>query len=195
MIDSRFRCIGIVVFGGSAGGIKAFKKIAGSLPEGLPFIMAGALHISNDSLDGPAGAIDPTGKKVVEAVDKERPRPGRVYLAPPGYHLLIEPDGGLALDVGPPVNYSRPSIDVLFESASAAFGKGTLGILLTGAGRDGARGLAKIKEAGGVTVVQDPEEADFDIMPRMAMEASKPDYVLKLDQLADFLNQAGNVHG
>lgn len=187
----NFREKEVIVLGASAGGIRALKKIVKRMPGDLPFLMAGVLHISNDYLEGSACAIDEEGALVKEACDKTQPERGILYLAPPGYHLLLEPDGSLSLDVSPQVNYSRPSIDVLFESAAAAFGEKVIALLLTGAGRDGAEGLAQVKMAGGFTVAQDPQDAEFDIMPKLAIARLKPDMILKLEDVPEFLAQAG----
>lgn len=125
--------------------------------------------------------------KVREAVEKQKALPGRVYFAPPNYHLLIEEDGSFSLSVGERVNFARPSIDVLFESAACAWCPGLIGIILTGANNDGALGLKKIKEMGGYTIVQDPATAEVDSMPKAAIAKSRIDKILPLHQIADHL--------
>ena len=128
---------------------------------------------------------------VVEAADKERIERGTVYLAPPDYHLLVEPDRTFALSVDAPVNFSRPSIDVLFESAAFAWRERLLGILLTGANADGADGLARIRTFGGQAWVQDPQTAAAPAMPAAGLERAGADRVLALPEMAAALAAAG----
>jgi two-component system chemotaxis response regulator CheB len=122
-----------------------------------------------------------------EAQDKEPLKNGVVYFAPPDYHLLVDEGPSLALSVDDPVFFSRPSIDVLFESAADAFGPRLLGIVLTGGNEDGARGLAAVAREGGVTVVQQPETAQMPQMPEAALAKGPVDFVLPLDQIARLL--------
>jgi two-component system, chemotaxis family, protein-glutamate methylesterase/glutaminase len=124
---------------------------------------------------------------VSEPEDKEAILPGHVYLAPRDYHLLIE-GATFALSVDPPVSYARPSIDVLFESAADQYKERAIGVILTGANQDGARGLAAIKAQGGLTVVQDPETAAHREMPEAAMARTNPDWILRLAEIASRLN-------
>lgn len=135
------------------------------------------------------GMIYSTGsRRVVEIEDKMPIEKGCVYMAPPGYHVLIEREGIFALTQDDPENYSRPSIDVFFESVARAYGPRAMGILLTGANSDGAKGLAKIGNDGGRTVAQDPSEAEVDTMPKAAIAIRKPDRILRLTAIADYLN-------
>jgi len=113
---------------------------------------------------------------------------GTVYFAPPGYHLLVEGDRSFSLSCDPPVLFSRPSIDVLLESCAEAYGDRLAGLVLTGANEDGARGLARIAELGGLTAVQDPAEAAHKAMPQAAVTAADPDYVLSLAALRRLLH-------
>ncbi|HFB61383.1 MAG TPA: chemotaxis protein CheB, partial [Bacteroidetes bacterium] len=126
---------------------------------------------------------------VKEADEKEPIVPGTAYVAPPDYHLLVEEDFTLSLSVEEKVNYSRPSIDVLFETAADAYGPQLLGIVLTGANADGARGLAYIKKKGGFALVQQPEDAESPAMPRAAIEKAAPDKVLTLQEIISFLSE------
>ncbi len=131
-----------------------------------------------------------TDLKVVDAEDKQWIEPGHVYLAPADYHLLIERNGGrgeLSLWVDEAVRHARPSIDVLFESAAEAYGDRLLGIVLTGANDDGARGAARIKVLGGMVVAQDPATAEAPAMPRATIEAAQVDRILRLEEIAPFL--------
>jgi two-component system chemotaxis response regulator CheB len=124
---------------------------------------------------------------VREAADKEAIRPGTLYFAGSGYHLLVETDHSFSLSCEAPVHYSRPSIDVLMESAADAWGAALAGILLTGANYDGAAGLAKIRRQGGITVVQDPAEAQVATMPEAAIRALHPSFILPLSGIRKLL--------
>ena len=126
--------------------------------------------------------------EVKEADEKDELRPGMVYIAPANYHLLVEADKTLSLSTSSKVNYARPSIDVLFETAAEVFRESLVGIILTGANTDGSLGLKRIKELGGLTIVQDPETAEARSMPRSAMRATTVDYVLTLPELGILLN-------
>lgn len=185
----------LVAFGGSAGGIKALRSLMSMLPDNLDVIMGGVLHVSNEFLEGSASGVDPSGTRVKEALDKVAPDKGTLYLAPAGYHLLIEEDMSFALDVSPEVNYSRPSIDVFFSSVARSCAEDSVGVLLSGAGIDGATGLEEIKKAGGITIVQSPEEAEFDVMPRAALQTFEPDYVMSLEQIGEFIKDLPRVRG
>ena len=125
-------------------------------------------------------------------IEEARPHgpvePGRIYFAPPGYHLLVEADRSFSLSCDPPVLFSRPSIDVLFESCAESVGEGLAAMLLTGANEDGAQGLARIRAAGGLTAVQDPEEAAHATMPAAGLRLAEPDYVLPLAGLRALLH-------
>ncbi|MBI2876293.1 MAG: chemotaxis protein CheB, partial [Candidatus Tectomicrobia bacterium] len=128
---------------------------------------------------------------VGEAEDKEAILPGHIYLAPPDYHLLVE-EGHFSLSTEAPVWYARPSIDLLFESAADAYAERVIGVILTGASPDGARGLARIKERGGLAIVQDPATAESRIMPEAAIAATEIDQILPLEAIGPFL--AGLCH-
>jgi two-component system chemotaxis response regulator CheB len=177
-----------VVMGVSAGGMEALKVILPALPASFPLGVAVVQHRDERS-DG--YFIDYLAKisavPVLEAEDKEPLRPGHVYIAPAGYHLLIEPDYSVSLSVDPRVKCARPSIDVLFESAAEAFRGALIGVVLTGANADGAAGLKAIKERGGLTIVQNPENAVADGMPRAALAATQVHHVAELEQVAPLL--------
>lgn len=125
--------------------------------------------------------------KVSQANEKEYIVSGHVYIAPPGYHLLIEHDLSFSLTSDEPVNYSRPSIDVLFQSAAEVFGKRAVGVVLTGANRDGTNGIISIKEMGGITIAEDPREAAFPYMPGSAIASGKVDHVMSLEKIVRFI--------
>lgn len=177
-----------VVIGGSAGALDGLRSILPVLPATFPLPIAVVVHLLSSK---PSGLADVLGEgcalAVREADDKERFAPGTVYLASPNYHLLIEKDGHLSLSVDPLVNFSRPAIDVLFESAAEAFGPALLGVLLSGANEDGARGLSRIHAAGGTTVVQSPDSALARQMPEAALRLFQPDYVVPFAEMAQLL--------
>jgi two-component system, chemotaxis family, protein-glutamate methylesterase/glutaminase len=183
----RFRAI---VIGISTGGVGTLKPLLGALPMDFPLPLLIVQHISAETGDRMATLLDQfCAIHVKEADEQELPQGGTVYLAPANYHLMVEPDGTLGLSTDPPVNFARPSVDVLFETAAEAYGSGLIGVVLTGVGNDGARGLLRIKEKGGVTVVQDPQDAAASPMPRSALMALQPDYVVTLAALPQlFIN-------
>ncbi|MBT1075639.1 chemotaxis protein CheB [Geobacter grbiciae] len=181
----RFRA---VVVGVSSGGVDALKQVIGSLPADFTLPVMVVAHISPEADNGLALLLDELSAiRVKEADELEKAAAGTVYLAPPNYHLLVEKDATLSLSVDPPVKFARPSVDVLFGSAVDAFGHALIGVVMTGAGCDGSEGLGRIKDAGGVTVVQDPAGAVADSMPRSAIEAVGPDYIVPLEQIAPLL--------
>ncbi len=177
-----------VVIGVSVGGLTALAELLAGFPAtySLPVIVVQHLHPLQDSF-----FIEhlnrKTGLTVKEAGDKEPIEAGHVYFAPPDYHLLIEDDRIFSLSVDEKVNYARPSIDILFESAADVFGGNVIGVILTGANNDGALGLRLIKERGGLAIVQDPETAESPLMPQAAVEATQVDYVLALPAIARLL--------
>ena len=126
---------------------------------------------------------------VKEAEDKEPIQPGILYIAPPGYHLLIEENRSFSLSVDPKVNYTRPSIDVLFDSAADVYEDRVIGVILTGANSDGSRGLGRIKERGGLAIAQDPASAEAAYMPGAAINTNHIDHFLKLQEIGPFLRQ------
>jgi len=182
-----------VVIGSSSGGLAALTTIAAMLPADFHLPVAIVQHRQEEDATGylPTLLEHRCVLPVREAMDKEPLVPGTITLAPPGYHLLIERSGTYSLSVDAPVNFARPAIDVLFESAATAFGAGLLGIILTGANQDGSHGIQKIKAAGGTTIAQDPAEAEADTMPRSAIATAAVDHVLTLHGIGTFLAAAG----
>jgi two-component system chemotaxis response regulator CheB len=172
----------LVTIGASWGGLHALEKVLSGLPDGFPVPIAIAQHRAVDSGSGALSHLLSvrSGLDVCEAGDKDPIEPGRVYIAPPDYHLLVEADG-FALSIEGMVQHSRPSIDVLFDSAADTYGPALIGVILTGANSDGAYGLTRIKRRGGVTLVQDPETAEKRDMPEAAIAAGAADEVLPLD--------------
>jgi len=185
--EKRFR---LIVLGVSTGGVQALKLVLGALPAEFPLPILVVQHISPESGDGLARLLDELcAVRVKEADEEERMTAGCVYLAPPNYHLLVEKDGLLSLSNEPPVNFARPSVDMLFESAAAAFGDGVIGVVLTGAGFDGGRGIQRIKQEGGLVIIQNPVEAEASSMPQHALGLVQADHVINLAQLPVLLQQ------
>jgi two-component system chemotaxis response regulator CheB len=178
----------LVCIGASWGGLKAIGQVLADLPAELDVPIAIAQHRHPDSQEGTLAELlqAESGRSVLEVEDKMAIEPDHVYLAPPNYHLLVE-RGSFALSVDERIQYARPSIDVLFETAAHAYGAGVIGIILTGANDDGAHGLARIKQAGGVAVVQDPLGAARRTMPDAAIAATAADAVLPLDDIGKFV--------
>lgn len=171
------------------GGLTALKTVLGGLPGTLGASVALVQHRTAD----PRSQLEVILRRhcalpIREPCDKEPIVPGRVYVAPADYHLLVEA-GAFALTTDGPVSYARPSVDVLFETAAEAFGSNVIGVVLTGANYDGAKGAAAIKAQGGTLVVQSPDEAECAMMPEAAIRAARPDYVLPLADIASLLTR------
>lgn len=180
----------VVVVGVSAGGVDLLLQVLPRLPADFAVPIVVCLHAAPGTTAELAGMLDErTRLKVVEAADKQPMRPRHVYLAPGGYHLLLERDGVFSLSVDEPVRFARPSVDVLFDSAAHAFRQRVLAVVLSGANDDGARGAARIKAAGGTVLVQDPSTAMAEDMPRAALAAVAPDRCIRPEELADVLRK------
>ena len=182
---SRLRA---VVIGVSAGGTEALPPLFTRLSKEFPLSIVVVQHLHHTQ-DGSftERLNDRYDITVKEADEKEPIREGCVYFAPANYHLLIERDETFSLSIDEKVNYSRPSIDVTFESAAGVWSSRLIGIVLTGASSDGARGLCQIKERGGLTLAQDPETAAYPFMPQAAIDTGRVDRVLTLAEIGDFL--------
>lgn len=184
MQNKKYECI---VIGVSAGGMSALQQFLPFLPSdfSLPIIIVQHLHPQQGNFH-----IEFYDSKcnlrVSEANEKTKIKAGNIYFAPANYHLLVEEDRTFSLSVDPKINYSRPSVDVLFESAIDVCREKVIGVVLTGANNDGAAALKLIKEIGGLTIVQNPNEAEVNAMPRSAIRAHKPDFILTLDEIKDF---------
>jgi two-component system chemotaxis response regulator CheB len=177
-----------VVIGASAGGFHALRKLLAKLPKGFSMPIFIVQHISPTSDNYMAKFLNKNAELIVkEADEKEIIAGGTVYIAPPNYHLLIEDDLTISLSTEGKVNYSRPSIDILFESAAYVYGSNLIGVVLTGANSDGAVGLNTIKKFGGYCIVQEPTEAESSAMPLAAIEKVSPNYILKLTEISDLL--------
>jgi two-component system chemotaxis response regulator CheB len=186
------RAIEAVVIGASAGGFEALLAVLKGLPPTYPMPLVAVLHLpENHDSRLPELFGYRLELKVCEARDKEALAPGVLYFAPAGYHLLVETDRTFSLSCEGRVSYARPSIDVLFETAADAYGKSLAGILLTGANYDGAAGLAGMKVAGALTVVQDPATAEVPTMPEAAIRRMAPDLILPLAEIHSLLQRLG----
>jgi two-component system chemotaxis response regulator CheB len=185
-----------VVMGGSAGGFAALGRILPALPAGYPLPLLVVLHLhrlhEGDLLRGLAHRCRLLLK---EAEPGEAVAGGTAYFAPPNYHLLVEPSGRLALSIDERVNWSRPSIDVTFESAAAVWGAGLVGVILTGANQDGARGLQAVRARGGLAIVQDPASAEVPFMPLAAVAAGPVDHLVPLEDIPTLLLAAAGLAG
>jgi two-component system chemotaxis response regulator CheB len=178
--------LSMIAVGASWGGLNALRAIAHGLPAHFPVPITFVQHRSKDS-----GALrdllqDCTSLIVCEVEDKQPIMGGYVYLAPPDYHLLVDGDE-FSLSVDEPVRFSRPSIDVFFESVADRFGAEAAGVVLTGANDDGARGLLHIAARGGLAIVQDPRTAESPIMPRAALRAVPSARTMSLERVTPFL--------
>lgn len=179
----------IIVIGGSAGSLPVITKLITGLPDGLKVPVVIVVHRQKNVLSEMPGilAMHSKGKKIVEPEDKQPIENSVIYLAPQNYHLLIEADQTFSLDYSELVQYSRPSIDVTFESAALAYNMGCLGILLSGSNTDGTNGIQAILQRGGSVIVQDPSEADFSMMPASALLANPLAQNLSPEKIVTFI--------
>ena len=182
-----------IVIGASAGGFFTLGKLLSLLPKDFSIPILVVQHISPNSDSYMPIYLNSNCKITVKEADEKEPiLPGFVYFAPPNYHLLVEEDHTISLSNDEKLNYSRPSIDILFETASYAYESELIGIILTGANSDGAIGLAQIKDAGGYCIVQDPKEADTQAMPLAAIEKATPHKTLIIEKIAQLLISFNN---
>ena len=180
----------LIVVGGSAGALDLMLDIARALPEPLLSPMVVVLHLQpNQPSLVPDLLARSCRRPVREVEDKVVMQPQTIYVAPPNYHVLVERDRSLALSVDPPVHWSRPSIDVLFETAAEAWTNRLVGVVMTGANSDGAEGLRSIRARGGTAVVQDPAGAYAPAMPQAALDLAGADHCVPLDDIAPLLNR------
>jgi two-component system chemotaxis response regulator CheB len=177
----------LVVIGASLGGLSALRELLAGLPREFAAAVAIVQHRRPDAESALAkllGAVCPL--PVCEPRDGDELRPGNIYLAPAGYHLLVEP-GRLALSLEGPVSWARPSIDVLFESAAEAYGRRLVAVLLTGSSEDGAAGMESVARRGGLTIVEDPGSAFSPVSPQAALDRTPVHHVLRLEAIAGLL--------
>lgn len=182
-----------IVIGVSSGGLNVLKKLLPALPADfcLPIIIV--QHVGAHSENYWIDVLNTMTKlNVKEADEKEIISKGNVYIAPANYHLLVEKDHTLSLSNEQKVNFARPSIDVLFESAAEAYKDKLIGIILTGSNSDGTNGLKKIKEHGGLAIVQDPHSAESPFMPSSAIAAVSPDFIFSIEKIINLLTELNN---
>ncbi|WP_233843714.1 chemotaxis protein CheB [Dyella sp. 2HG41-7] len=179
-----------IAIGCSAGGVDALKVVIGGLDASLRQAIVVCCHSRSDTVDMLCEVLKRSATlPVIEAVERSEIRPGVVHIAPSGYHLLVESDLHFAVSADPRVNHARPSIDVLFNAAAEAWRESLIGVILTGANADGAAGLQRIREFGGVAVVQTPQDAAAAAMPQAALDVAGADYCVPLSDIAPLLNR------
>jgi two-component system, chemotaxis family, protein-glutamate methylesterase/glutaminase len=179
----------LIVMGGSLGGLRALSTIFQALIPAFPLPIAVAQHRHPDSSPMLSEVLQRSTRLTIrDAEDKDEITPGCIYLAPANYHLLVE-QHHFVLSTDEPVSFARPSVDVLFESAADAYGKGTIAVILTGANQDGAAGAVRVKQRGGQVIVQNPTEAESPFMPQAVLDRIQPDAVLPMREIANRLNQ------
>lgn len=177
-----------IVIGGSAGSFQPITKILAQVPREFPVPIFLCLHRLKHVRHGFVEALSIRSlKKVSEPTDKEQIRSNRVYLAPANYHMGVHENQTICLSTEPLLNNSRPAIDILFESAAHVYKSQLLGILLSGANRDGAEGMRIINHFGGTSIVQNPNESMINAMPSAALAASRIDHSLSVDQIIEYL--------
>lgn len=177
------------VIGTSAGGLDVLNAVLPAFKKTGKFKVFVVIHLPPTGPNLIPSLLNEKCELIVkEAEPGEEIEADTIYISPPDYHLCLEPNKILSLSAEEPVNFSRPSIDILFESAAYAFGKKVMGLLFTGANEDGARGLKKILDAQGFTVVQKPEDAEYDVMPRAALELMNPDYTMSVQEVSSFIS-------
>lgn len=186
----RYRAVAI---GGSAGGAEALETLLSYLTDDfpLPILVVQHLHPADDGAFSRqlARTVEP---EVIEPCDKERIEAGRVYTAPANYHMVVEREGTIGLSIDGKVNFSRPSIDVLFESAANAWGREVTAVILSGASADGTEGMRAVRAAGGRTIAQDPAEARYPLMPQSAIDARVVERVLPAAAIGQLLHALGS---
>jgi len=183
--NSRYEAI---VMGVSSGGMSAMKIMLPIFPKNFSIPVIIVQHIGARAVNEWIKLLHNKCRiHIKEADEKELIEPGNVYIAPANYHLLIEKDRTFSLTIDERVNYARPAIDVLFESAAETYGKSLIGIVLTGSNHDGTAGIKRIQECGGLTIVEDPATAQSAFMPASAISAIQPDYILPLKEIIETL--------
>ncbi|BDU25992.1 MULTISPECIES: chemotaxis protein CheB [unclassified Flavobacterium] len=184
----------VVIIGGSAGSLQALLQILPFIEDSISFALVIVVHRKSTDEQTLEDLIALRSKiKVKEVEDKVKLRTGFIYIAPSNYHLLFEKDETLSLDTSEKINYSRPSIDVSFESAAEIYGPDLIGILLSGSNSDGTVGLKAIQAAGGKIVIQNPLSADMPFMPNNAILHTTPDFVLSTEEILEFIKQINKL--
>lgn len=186
-LNSSYKAI---VIGGSAGSFQGISKILSQLPKTFPLPIIMCLHRLKHVRNGFVEALSLKSVfPVVEPYDKEQIKKGGVYLAPSNYHMSVELGNYFAMSTEEMMNNSRPAIDITLGTAAYVYREKLIGILLSGANRDGGLGMKHIKDKGGLTIVQEPTECMIDTMPRAAMNLTKIDHVLKVDDIVSLMNE------
>lgn len=181
------------MIGGSAGSMPVLVELLNQLPS--PFFIPVVIILHRlKNVESELDRLLSVQQTIVEPEDKEALLPGNIYLAPQNYHLLIEDDSTFSLDYSEPVNYSRPAIDLSFSSAASVFGPAVLGLLLSGANKDGAAGLCRIVAAGGTGIVQDPLTAEFSMMPQAAMDLCSGVQPMPVNDIIHYLRQISTAN-
>ncbi len=178
-----------LIIGGSAGSFQVIVHLLSHLPKDFNLPVFLSLHRLKHVRNGFVEALSiKSNIKIIEPSDKTIVKPGIAYLAPANYHMLIDVDRRISLSVSEQVNHSRPSIDLSLQTAAEAYREKLVGIILSGANRDGAYGLKKISDFGGCTIVQDPNDSQISTMPNAAMKLFKPDQILNVENISKFIN-------
>ena len=181
----------ILIIGGSAGSLEALLYFLPQVKKDIPLSIIIVLHRKTDAESMLTNLLQSrTSIPVREIEDKEKILPSMIYIAPANYHVLIEKEGIFSLDVSEKINYSRPSIDVSFETAADVYGANATALLLSGANADGVAGLKRIKTAGGKAIIQKPSSAEVSYMPQQALNEIEPDAVLTNEEIADYINSS-----
>lgn len=189
-INDKIKQTEVLMIGCSAGGFSLLHDLILQLPENYPVAVIVIIHRSRKYESRIEKILTAKGLIPVKlAADKQWMKPGNVYFAPADYHLLLEPDRSFTLDFSEPVHFCRPSIDVTFQSVSDVLGSKVIGVLLSGANRDGANGIKYIGDKGGLTVVQDPQEAEVNTMPQSAIALTQVDLILKNEELFNLFDE------
>ncbi|HEY0666785.1 MAG TPA: chemotaxis protein CheB [Sphingobacteriaceae bacterium] len=180
----------LLIIGGSAGSLEILLNILPGLTIKLPFAIVIVLH-RKSSINSSLAELfaSKTNIPVTEVEEKDPILPSRIYVAPADYHLMIEADKTFSLDASEKINFSRPSIDLTFQTAAEAYRDKLVALLLSGANTDGTEGLSQVRQFGGITAVQDPEDARVPLMPQTAIKAMKIDHILKNSNIASFINE------
>ncbi len=179
-----------IVIGGSAGSFQVVTRILSAVSPNLSLPVFLSLHRLKHVRSGFLEALMMKSKiQIIEPNDKEQIRPGKAYLAPANYHMYVELGNRIALSTEEPVHHSRPSIDLSFHTAANVYRDKLIGIILSGANQDGAMGIKKVKESGGLTIVQDPKDCQVSTMTEASLNLIKADYVFTSDRIADFLSK------
>jgi len=179
-----------LIIGGSAGSFQVIVYILSHLPKDFPMPIFLSLHRLKHVRTGFVEALSiKSNIKIVEPNDNELPKNGIAYLAPANYHMLINIDKRISLSISKQINHSRPSIDLSFQTAAEVYKNKIVGVILSGANKDGAKGLQEISKYKGCTVIQDPNDAQISTMPNAVLDLFNPDKILKIKELSDFINQ------